>query len=204
MVTGANPPDTCKTEVYEPPFDNPRRPGVEAFTTLGVAVGTNGLVWAALAGSNDLASFDRSKCKGPLNGPTATGQQCPEGWTLYPVPGPKFKGTDILTDHFYHNWVDRYNALGLGKNVPIVNGTGSDSLIAFVPETKKFVTMRVPYPLDFYTRNMDGRIDDPKAGWKGRGLWTANEEKVIWHLEGGKGNKTSIAHFQIRPDPLAK
>ena len=61
--------------------------------TLGIAIDTNGVVWAALAGSNDLASFDRSKCKGPLNGPTATGQHCPEGWTLYPVPGPKFKGT---------------------------------------------------------------------------------------------------------------
>ncbi len=32
--------------------------------------------------SGHLASFDRRKCKGPLNGPKATGQQCPEGWTL--------------------------------------------------------------------------------------------------------------------------
>jgi hypothetical protein len=204
MVTGPNPPATCMTEVYEPPFDNPKRPGVEAFGTLGIAIDTNGLVWAALSGSAELASFDRSKCKGPLNGPTAIGQQCPEGWTLYPVPGPRFKGTDISADHFYHNWVDRFDALGLGKNVPIVNGTGADSLIAYLPETKKFVTIRVPYPLDFYTRNMDGRIDDPKAGWKGRGLWTGNEERTIWHLEGGKGNTTSIAHIQIRPDPLAK
>jgi hypothetical protein len=204
MVPGDNPPATCKTEVYEPPFDNPKRPGVEAYGTLGIAIDSNGLVWAALTGSADLASFDRSKCKGPLNGPKATGQQCPEGWTLYPVPSPKFKGTNISADHFYHNWVDRQNTLGLGKNVPIVDGTGADSLIAFLPETKKFITMRVPYPLDFYTRNVEGRIDDPNAGWKGRGLWTGNEEKVIWHLEGGKGNTTSIAHFQIRPDPLAK
>jgi hypothetical protein len=204
MVTGDNPPATCKTEVYEPPFDNPKRPGVEAYGTLGIAIDTNGLVWVALTGSDDLASFDRRKCKEPFNGPKAMGQQCPEGWTLYPVPGPKFKGTTVPADHFYHNWVDRYDTLGLGKNVPIVNGTGSDSLIAFLPETKKFITMRVPYPLDFYTRNMDGRIDDPNAGWKGRGIWTGNEERVIWHLEGGKGNTTSIAHFQIRPDPLAK
>ena len=204
VTIGANPPSTCKTEVYQPPFDNPKRPGVEAFTTLGIAVDTNGVVWAALGGSNDLASFDRRKCKGPLNGPTATGQQCPEGWTLYPVPGPKFEGTNILADSFYHNWVDRYDTFGLGNNVPIVNGTGSDSLIAFVPETKKFVTLRVPYPLDFYTRRVDGRIDDPKAGWKGRGLWAGNEERVIWHLEGGKGMTSSVAHFQLRPDPLAK
>ena len=31
--------------------------------------------------------------------------------------------------------------------------------------------MRVPYPMGFYTRGMDARIDDPKAGWKGRGIW---------------------------------
>jgi hypothetical protein len=204
MVKGANPPATCMTEAYEPPFDNPKLPGVEAYSTLGIEVDTNGVVWVALAGSNDLASFDRRKCKGPLNGPTATGQHCPEGWTLYPVPGPKFKGTEVLADSFYHNWVDRYDTFGLGKNVPIVNGTGSDSLIAFLPETKKFVTIRVPYPLDFYTRRVDGRIDDPKAGWKGRGLWAGNEERVIWHVEGGKGNTTSVAHFQLRPDPLAK
>jgi hypothetical protein len=204
MVPGTNPPATCLTEIYEPPFDNPKLPGVEAYSTLGIGIDTNGVVWTALAGSNDLASFDRRKCKGPLNGPTAMGQHCPEGWALYPVPGPKFKGTGVLSDSFYHNWVDRYDTLGLGKNVPIVNGTGSDSLIAFVPETKKFVTLRVPYPLDFYTRSMNGRIDDAKSGWKGRGLWAADEERVVWHVEGGKGTTTFVAHFQIRPDPLAK
>ena len=74
---GDNPPATCKTEVYEPPFDNPKRPGVEAYGTLGIAIDTNGLVWAALTGSNDLASFDRRKCKGPLNGPTPRASTVP-------------------------------------------------------------------------------------------------------------------------------
>src|SRR5262249_22068790 len=32
----------------------------------------------------------------------------------------------------------------------------------------KFVDIRVPYPLGFFTKNVDGRIDDTKAGWKGR------------------------------------
>jgi hypothetical protein len=204
MVPGANPPATCMTEAYEPPFDNPKLPGVEAYSTLGIGIDTKGVVWVALVGSNDLASFDRSKCRGPLNGPTATGQHCPEGWKLYPVPGPKFTGSKIPADFFYHNWVDDYNTLGLGKDVPIVNGTGSDSLIAFLPDTKKFVTLRVPYPMGFYTRSVDGRIDDPKGGWKGRGLWTSDEERVVWHVEGGKGTKSFVAHFQIRPDPLAK
>src|SRR6185503_12817618 len=110
--------------------------------------------------------------KGPLNGPTATGQHCPEGWTLYPTPGPNFKGvTDSgSADSHYLNWVDQFDTLGLGKNVPIINGSGSDSLSAIV--SGKWVVMRVPYPMGFHSRGMDGRIDDPKAGWKGKGLWS--------------------------------
>ena len=170
IVPGPNPPATCMTEAYEPPFDNPKLPGVEAYSVLGIGIDSNGVVWTALAGSNDLASFDRRKCKGPLNGPTATGQHCPEGWTLYPVPGPKFKGTSVLADSFYHNWVDDYNTLGLGKDVPIVNGTGSDSLIAFLPETKKFVTMRLPYPMGFYTRSVGGTHRRSESRMEGKGV----------------------------------
>ena len=202
---GANPPATCMTEVYEPPYNNPKRPGVMGASPRGVDVDTNGIVWTALATTGQLASFDRSKCT-VFKGPTATGQQCPEGWTLYPSPSPKFQGvTDQLnTDFLYYNWVDRFDTFGLGPNTPIATGTGSDSLQALDPKTGKWVTLRVPYPLGFFTRGLDGRIDDPKAGWKGRGLWAANETRVTWHNEGGKGATAYAAHFQLRPDPLAK
>jgi hypothetical protein len=203
IVPGASPPSTCMTEAYEPPFNNPQAQGELGYTPRGIDIDTNGVVWTALAGSGHLASFDRRKCK-VLNGPTATGQHCPEGWALYQPPGPKFKGeTDAITDWFYLNWTDRYGVLGLGKNVQVVNGTGSDSLLVFEPSTKNWITLRVPYPMGFYTRGLDGRIDDPKAGWKGRGLWTSNETRVIWHTEGGKGTTSQMAHFQIRTDPLA-
>ena len=202
---GANPPATCVTEVYEPPYNNPKAPGMWASNPRGIDIDRNGIVWTALSDSNHLASFDRRKCK-VMRGPTATGQHCPEGWTLYSAPGPKFKGvTDELgTDFFYYNWVDQFDVLGLGKNTPIATGTWSDSLLALDPATKKWTTLRVPYPLGFYTREVDGRIDDPKAGWKGRGLWAANETRVTWLGEGGKGTTSYVAHFQLRPDPLAK
>lgn len=204
MTPGSNPPATCTTEVYQPPYQNPKLPGVDSFFPEGIDVDTNGVVWVALTGTNYLASLDRRKCK-VFNGPTATGQQCPEGWTLYPVPGPKFKGNDeIGSDFFYYNWVDRFNTFGMGKNVSVITGTNSDSLIAFDPVTKKFTTLRVPYPLGFYTRYVDGRIDDPKAGWKGRGLWSSNDSRVSYHNEGGKGQVSYVLHFQLRPDPLAK
>jgi hypothetical protein len=201
---GPNPPATCATEIYEPPFNNPQLPNELHYTPRGIDVDTNGLVWTEFSGSGDLASFDRRKCK-VLNGPTATGQHCPEGWTIYPVPGPMFKGTDARADWFYLNWVDRYNTLGLGANVSVVLGTGSDSLYFFKPDTKEWLTVRMPYPMGgLYTRDIDGRIDNPKTGWKGRGLWASTETRVVWHSEGGKGQTPQMVHFQLRPDPLAK
>jgi hypothetical protein len=96
-----------------------------------------------------------------------------------------------------------YNTSGLGANTPFLTGTGSDSLQAYMPDTKKWVVLRVPYPLGFYTRILSGRIDDAGAGWKGRGLWAGNEARNPWHQEGGKGMRSEAVHFQIRPDPLA-
>jgi hypothetical protein len=51
---------------------------------------------------------------------------------------------------------------------------------------------------------MDGRIDDPNAGWKGRGLWTTISTRAPFHMEGGKGTPSKVMKFQLRPDPLAK
>ena len=93
--------------------------------------------------------------------------------------------------------------MGLGANVPIAAGTTSDSLVALLPETKEWVVLRVPYPLGFYTRGLDGRIDDPNAGWKGRGVWASYDSVANWHNEGGAGMTSEIVKFQVRPHPLA-
>src|SRR3989441_467753 len=52
--------------------------------------------------------------------------------------------------------------------------------------------------------SFDRRIDDPNAGWKGRGLWSTNGDRTPWLMEGGKGSKPRAVHIQVRPDPLAK
>ena len=84
---GADPTHTALAEVYEPPF-----PG---YGPRGGDIDRNGVFWASLA-SGHLASFDRSKCK-TLNGPTATGKHCPEGWTLHSFPGPS-SGTSPIPE----------------------------------------------------------------------------------------------------------
>ena len=202
---GDNPPETCIAEVYEPPsIESPNvDPSKTGHAPRGIDVDRNGIIWTALSGSGHLASFARSMCK-VLNGPEATGRHCPEGWTLYPTPGPQMKGvTDSgSADFHYYNWVDQFNTLGLGENIPIANGSGSDSLLALMPDTGEWMVLRIPYPLGFFSRGLDGRIDDPNAGWKGRGLWANYGGNFNWHIEGGKGITSKIIHFQLRPDLL--
>jgi hypothetical protein len=199
---GSNPPETTLAEVYQPPFRNPAAP-VQGYSPRGGDVDRNGVYWTALA-SGHLASFDRRKCKGPLNGPAATGQHCPEGWTLYPEPLPQLKGVSESgsAEASYYTWVDWFDTSGFGANTPINTGNASEGLL--VLKDGKWIVLRVPYPTGFYTKWMDGRIDDPKAGWKGKGLWTTISTRTPFHMETGKGATSKVMHFQMRPDPLAK
>ena len=202
LSPGPNPPTTALAEYYELPFHESRA-AINGYGPRGMDMDRNGVVWTPLA-SGHLASFDRRKCKGPLNGLTATGKHCPEGWTLYPFPGPQFQGVRESGSAMssYNAWVDQFDTFGLGRNVPIVTGNTADSLEALVDG--KFVTLRVPYPMGFHAKGLDGRIDDPNAGWKGKGLWSTYAGRAPFHIEGGKGTTSKVLHFQLRPDPLAK
>ncbi|MDO1448404.1 hypothetical protein Q0590_19165 [Rhodocytophaga aerolata] len=199
---GSNPPESALVEYYELPLNDKGEP-IEGFSPRGMDIDRNGVAWVALA-SGHLASFDRRKCNGPLNGPNATGQHCPEGWTFYTEPLPQLKGVNYKgsAESSYYTWVDQFNTLGLGENIPINTGNESEALLAL--KDGQWVVMRVPYPLGFYTKWMDGRIDDPKAGWKGRGIWATISTRTPFHMEGGKGTSSKVFKFQIRPDPLAR
>lgn len=203
---GVNPPETALTEIYKVP-----PPG---YGVRGADVDRNGVFWAAL-GSGHLASFDRRKCKGPLNGPDADkGEKCPEGWTFYPLPGPGFAGAPGAAETPYYAWVDQHDILGLGANTPFATGNQSDSLHALV--NGKIVELRVPYPMGFYAKGIDGRIDDAMAGWKGRALWATSGNRTPFHIEpidavtpGAPGQTPQaysaplVVTFQLRPTPLA-
>ena len=200
LTPGPNPAETALIEVFEPPFADPKAP---AFSPRGMDVDRDGVAWVAL-GSGHLASFDRRKCRGPLNGPKATGQHCPEGWTLHAEPLPQLKG---VTDPgsagaSYYAWVDQFDTFGLGRNVPISTGNSADGLLALVKG--EWVILRVPYPTGYYTKWLDGRIDDPKAGWKGRGLWSTISTRAPFHAETGAGTTSQVVKFQLRPTPLAR
>jgi hypothetical protein len=212
---GANAPQSCKAEVYQVPVHR------DARGARGLDVDSNGVVWVNMTATDQFARFDRRKCK-VLNGPKATGQHCPEGWSFYQIPGPPFsgpaepgggavepltgRGTGRTTDMMYLTTVDRHDVLGLnhGKDVPLTELGNSDALLAYLPESDQMVTLRVPYPLGFFARSVHARIDDPSAGWKGRALWSSFASYAAWHVEGGMGTKSKVVKFQLRPTPLDK
>ena len=194
VTPGANPVETAISEVYDVPA-----PG---FGPRGGDVDRNGDYWVSLA-SGHIGQFDRRKCK-VVRGPTATGAHCPEGWTLHRLPGPQLRDVDDSgsAEASYYTWVDWFDTFGMGSNVPIVMGNLSDSILAFV--NGSFVTLRIPYPSGFFPKNVDGRIDNAGAGWKGKGLWSTSGTRTMFHLEGGTTNRPKAARFQLRPNPLAR
>jgi hypothetical protein len=202
VVPGPDPTNTALSEYYEVPWNNPKA-SAQGFAPRGMDVDSNGVVWTVLS-SGQLASFDRRKCKGPLNGPQATGQHCAEGWSLYALPGPNFKGgvDTASADSAYYNFVDRFDMLGLGKNIPIATGNESEALLALVDG--KFMSLRIPYPMGYYGKGFDGRIDDPNGGWKGKAVYSTFATRAPFHMEGGKGTTSKVIKFQVRPDPLSK
>ena len=86
--------------------------------------------------------------------------------------------------------------------MPIDTGNGSEGLLAL--KDGKWIVMRVPYPIGFYTKWMDGRIDDAEGRMEGAGLWATVSTRAPFHMESGKGTTSKVVHFQMRPDPLAK
>ena len=153
----------------------------------GIDATTDGRLWFG-TGSGHLGRFDPNT----------------EQFKYWETPGPKMKGTGKeigSADFHYYIWVDQFDTLGLGKDMVIVNGTNSDSLLVFNPATERFTVIRVPYPLGMFTRGLDGRIDDPHAGWKGRGLWVSNNTDGLLHTEKKRG---FISHVQFRENPLAR
>ena len=199
LERGNNPPQTCRAEFYEPPLTQE----IPVYGSGGVDADSNGVLWQNWRSSGHFSSFDRTKCKSTKD-PQATGQSCPEGWTFYRKNDPTYTGSVYHANESYLTHMDAHDALGLGKDAPLYGSVNTDAIEVLQPSTKQFVTLRVPYPLGFFPRSANTRIDNPSTGWKGKGLWTDYASYAGWHIEGGKGTLPKVVKFQVRPNPLAK
>ena len=81
---GSHPPETTLGEFFEPPWNDPRV-SVHGFSPRGMDIDGAGVVWVSLA-SGHLASFDRRKCRGPLNGPSGSRQALPRRMAALSAP----------------------------------------------------------------------------------------------------------------------
>ena len=70
------------------------------------------------------------------------------------------------------------------------NASSGDAPTVESTTSGHLTTVRVPYPEEFVARVVEERVDDEKAGWKGRGYWATSLGKVL--------------KFQVRPNPLAR
>ena len=152
------------------PYKDPKNPH-SGFSPRGMDIDSNGVVWAALA-SGHLASFDRQALQGSSERTGCGDRQGMSGRLEAATPSlarslRDSQVADGSAEAPYYDWVDQYDTLGLGKNVPIATGNESDALFALVDS--KWVTMRVPYPIGYFAKGMDGRIDDPSDRLEGQG-----------------------------------
>ena len=155
-------------------------------SAIGIDAATDGVIWFGTA-SGHLGRFDPKS----------------ERFRYWASPGPKLLGAGPAAgsaDFHYSIFVDQFNTLGLGRDQVILTGANSDALIVFDPAKESFTVIRVPYPLSMYHRGLDGRIDDPNAGWKGRGLWLNYGSDPVSFVETHIGY---VCHVQLRPSPLA-
>ena len=174
----------------------------EAIGLRGGDIGKDGVLWGSGSAGHLIASTGGSaRRRSTGRTPPATTARRASRFTS--IPGPGFDDVpNSSAEASYYTWVDHHNAVGLGDNVPISTANLQDGFVALVKDGK-MILMRVPYPMGYYAKGLDARIDDPNAGWKGRGLWSASGDRTPWLNELGKGARPMAVHIQVRPDPLA-
>ena len=171
VAPGRNPPETALTELYKIPL-----PG---FGIRGMDVDREGGRLAAVV----IASFDRRKCKGPLNGPGAeTGEKCPRVFCSMPFPVLVSKATPgPKRIRISCGWTSTtfWGLAPMCRSRPATNRMSTARAVG-----GQIIELRVPYPMGFFAKGLEGRIDYPNAGWKGRELWATSGNRTPFHIEG--------------------
>ena len=204
LVPGDDPVHTALAEFFEVPWFDPDVPE-QGYSPRGMDVDSNGVVWTVLIQrppgelrphpvrrSAQRAGGDRPALRRRLD--------------ALPVPGAQLRGPPRTMRAPIPRTTTSPTA-----SICSVSARTCRSPPATCPRrcspwwNGEFLTFRVPYPLgSFYAKGLDGRIDDPTTGWKGRAVWTTSGSRAPFHAEDGKEAVAPVFKFQVRPDPLAK
>ena len=196
---GNNPPQTCITRART---TVPKELG---YRTRGIDVDRNGVIWTALAGSSQLASFDRTQVQGAerpaharrpaLQGRLDVLSACRARRSRARRSAP----TSTITTGSISS-----TRSGLGENMPIANGSSSDSLLAFMPDNEAVGDDARPV----------SRWASTAAGWTaastirtpvGRAAGSTRPMAPTPLAHRGRPREPgNLVKFQIRPDPLAR
>ena len=190
-------------EIYEAAGGRSESASAAATPLRGIDVDRDGVIWTNLSGSSHLASFDRRKCKGPLNGPNATGKQCPEGWIAHPLPGPNFKGVADSGQRDFHLSVGgsiSSTRLRLGRErAHDHQSNGADAIYALQKDKGTFITIRV---LHIPSRSGAGRAWTgasttlrPVGKAAGCGSATAGARRGMWRAGSARSRSCITSSF---------
>ena len=155
--------DTALTEIYEPPL-----PG---YGPRGGDVDTNGVYWVALA-SGHLGELRPPQVQGAER-PDRDRQALPRGLDAAPAAGPADARRQDRGQR-------RGQLLRLGRPVQHLRPRRRRADRDGQPQQRdlragqdgKFIDFAVPYPMGFFAKNVDGRIDDAERRLEGPRLWT--------------------------------
>lgn len=115
------------------------------------------------------------------------------------MPGPNFKGDpeSAAADSNDYNRVDTYDSFGLGRNIPIATGNLSDSLLFL--QDGRWVTLRVPYPMGFFVKQIDGRKTIRRPGGKAKAVDRVGKPPDL-ALRGRQGHAAEARETAAAPE----
>ena len=190
---GTNPPETALSEILIS-----RRPASARAAAISTVKAWSG----CRSRAGHLGGFDRSDARARSTARTPPEMICPEGSSFYNIRARALKASAITPPvELLHLGRPAQHA-GARQRRAGVHRQSQRRPGAYADEEVDHDESALPDRL--LRKGLDGRIDDPKAGWKGRGLWTSSGGRVPWHQEGGLGMTPMAVHFQIRPSPLAE
>ena len=152
---------------WKPRFRKSIRSRCRALASAAATSTSKGVVWASLA-SGQHRQLRPQQVQRSAQRTERDRRPLPRGLVVLQVSGPGLRGHRRQQRGVRATTAGSTSTtpFGMGKDVPVSTANLMDGLVA-LGKDGKMVSLRVPYPMGFYAKGLDGRIDDPNAGLEG-------------------------------------